>query len=109
MTKKTIGFIDEGEETTIKDCEFHGFDIGIYSKGKRLFSSGNKFFGKMKDIGFWRKYFWIPLLVTLIGVLLSHFLENMTENKDPLNLFNDKPPVKLENGTVNDPLGLFTK
>lgn len=74
--KKTIGILNKGKKTTVEGCEFHGLDVGIDDKGEETIISGNKFFGKIKDAGFWKKYFWIPLLVVIIGGLIVNYLTN---------------------------------
>lgn len=50
------------------------------------------------------------IILPALLLLLSGCAKTQTPevNDDPLNLFNDKPPVTVEGGTESDPLDLFT-
>jgi len=86
---KKIGVLDQGKDTTVKNCSFENFDIGIKAEGERLLSIENRFINSTKigknDLCLienklinknqkqsWVEYWWIkclvfPLLVILIG------------------------------------------
>lgn len=78
--KKIIGILNEGDETTIKGCEFHNCDVGIHNKGKRMTASKNKFFKRAEGVGFWKKDLLFPLLVTILGgtilSVIQYFIKN---------------------------------
>ena len=54
-----------------------------------------------------KKLILFPALILVLSGCATK-IQTAEVNDDPLNLFNDKPPVTVEGGTENDPLDLFT-
>lgn len=73
MKQKTIGVLNKGKNNQFINNKFHNLDIGILDEGEGTIASGNKFFRKIKEVGFWKKYFWIPLLVVILGGFILHW------------------------------------
>jgi hypothetical protein len=46
--------------------------------------------------------------VMVMPIISGYATKKAQEDKDPLNLFNNKPQVTVESNTASDPLDLFT-
>lgn len=70
--KKTIGIIDEGEETLYDNVETEGFDIGFINRGKRTKVLNSRFISKIKLL--WHQKWWWGLISGVIIVVVGGYL-----------------------------------